>query len=1333
MFRHLKIKEEEEIILTNIITEEVFSIHFETILIHDGSRKTLFSIGDFEVITENKKIIVKIDEKEFPSNEIKDLYNSRWKSIVLNFEGTNLEVFLNGELISISFPEDGLILNGDLVLSFGTYDSFAIYDKDLLPEEVYRYFSPKHYMDNIPYYLNNEFYGYFPIEGVDLNVIYNDLENKVKVFYDERLIGVYDTGTLLKDVENFHEDFPRFVYLENSDETIVIETSEFEMTEDVFIFSVNPLILEIETTTPNQEFKLYHNSNYSYNYLVSWGDGVEEQRVDSGEYAAFTFETPGKHEVQIFEDFPALFQNDDPDNAKMITSIKKWGSAEIKDLYKSFQSATNLEYVHDDINLNLSETFSLVSSFENISADKEELEIKFLKEINITNINDFSNVFKNANLKDIDISTWDFANANDFSYFLEGVDLSKVSGIEKIFFTNTEIWKYTFKDATIPNNLKNNFMLMDSKNITNMNGMFYNASLPTTFDLRGWNVKNINTEPQDFGDFSNLNHYPPLWGTEGRSIATIIEIEIPNNNYTFNYEILEGNVNIDWGDGDYDQNLNDDGNHVYSEMGTYNIKIISDTDMNINLIPKQIKRSIKQWGNNKWKDLSGVLSYTDLSDYTAIDTPIIAEGVEEAIGWFEGTIINESFGSAIKLWDFSGIKNINKLFKNATLPNGFNFNIELNIENMDEVFYGTEWNSYFNISNWNLEGLESMNDSFSEMKSLFGGELSNLVLEDLPFSGLFSGSELKDFIFSNWEIKGDLSDFFKDAKIEKTEFKNWEIKAGSTGDLFTESTLLDIGFENFKVLNNIHFFNNSSLEDIKIDNWNLVEEDEEGLNYFNSSDLINIELTNWNFINGNFIIDDLFKGLTIEGNLDLTTWDISGVTSFKEIFMDTEIFGDLLIENWDVSNVENFNRIFKNLEINNELSLSSWVVTSALSFEETFFNFKVGDISEWDVSNTENMKGMFKESSGVFFSLEGWNVSNVKYFEEMFMNTFINENINIKKWNTSNGEEFDRMFMGTDLPIPFDLSEWSTVKVFQEPNDFGDFSHSLQLHPSWGTGGLDAGFIFKVETTEPNQEFHIPASGCKYTVFWGDGKSSYDVEGKIIYSFSNPGEYSIRINTSHLGLNINQGPTGNTPELIKEIEQWGSIKWASLEGMFRRTNVNISAIDTPDLTETISIRSIFQDATIPSLYLGEWDLSNVKIFTSAFRSVTSSIPTSISGWDLPAAEDMYGMFLGSDLTNVDLNNWNVSAVKTMSNMFRKALLPEGFNISDWNVSNVLNMNDMFRETNLPEYFDLSGWNVVNIISKPTNFGDFSGENQIPPSWGDFSGEEQTPPKGIGRG
>merc|ERR1712160_132841 len=122
-------------------------------------------------------------------------------------------------------------------------------------------------------------------------------------------------------------------------------------------------------------------------------------------------------------------------------------------------------------------------------------------------------------------------------------------------------------------------------------------------------------------------------------------------------------------------------------------------------------------------------------------------------------------------------------------------------------------------------------------------------------------------------------------------------------------------------------------------------------------------------------MDQFLDGSNI--NADLSSWDVSSVTSMQAMFKEASVFnGD--ISNWDVSSVNTMWATFHQAHAFNN-DISGWDVSSVTNMRDTFrstlaFN---SDICSCDVSSVTMMDGMFSFASIFNNDISSWDVSSV--------------------------------------------------------------------------------------------------------------------------------------------------------------------------------------------------------------------------------------------------------------------------------------------------------------------------------------------------------------------
>lgn len=251
-------------------------------------------------------------------------------------------------------------------------------------------------------------------------------------------------------------------------------------------------------------------------------------------------------------------------------------------------------------------------------------------------------------------------------------------------------------------------------------------------------------------------------------------------------------------------------------------------------------------------------------------------------------------------------------------------------------------------------------------------------------------------------------------------------------------------------------------------------------------------------------------------------------------------------------------------------------------------------------------------------------------------------------------------------------------------------------------------FITKWETTTNNESITIPTTNGEtydYAVDWGDGTVESGFTGDAVHTYATAGEYEVRISGTFPRIEFDTNFDPNRLK-IKEVTQWGSNPWTSMENaFFGCENLDVTAADIPDLSNVTNMRSMFFYCInlqgTPEF--NDWDVSNV---TNMYETFLAALVfnQNISSWNVSSVADMTGMFYAAHAFNQDIGNWDVSSVSSMKEMFREALAFNQ-NLGNWDISSLSNAASMLNDAPLSiENYDntLIGWATLG-----------TGENQIP--------------------
>ena len=204
----------------------------------------------------------------------------------------------------------------------------------------------------------------------------------------------------------------------------------------------------------------------------------------------------------------------------------------------------------------------------------------------------------------------------------------------------------------------------------------------------------------------------------------------------------------------------------------------------------------------------------------------------------------------------------------------------------------------------------------------------------------------------------------------------------------------------------------------------------------------------------------------------------------------------------------------------------------------------------------------------------------------------------------------------------------------------------------WDTTKTSAGSSNSSQVTLP----YSNSASYTGTINWGDGNVSANTFANRTHTYSSPGVYTITI----VGTVVGFAPFNNGGDKLKliEITQWGNFE---LQGQFLQgywfsgcQNLKLSAVtDTLILGSTNVLTAMFIGCTSLTTInnSNNWDVSSVQFMANMFNNCTSFNDPGLVSWDVSNVTNMDGMFFLNTLFNQDLSGWCVTLIPSLPTSF----------------------------------------------------------------------------------
>ena len=182
------------------------------------------------------------------------------------------------------------------------------------------------------------------------------------------------------------------------------------------------------------------------------------------------------------------------------------------------------------------------------------------------------------------------------------------------------------------------------------------------------------------------------------------------------------------------------------------------------------------------------------------------------------------------------------------------------------------------------------------------------------------------------------------------------------------------------------------------------------------------------------------------------------------------------------------------------------------------------------------------------------------------------------------------------------------------------------------------------------EELRIPINGDGYKLIIkkaSDGSvlvTENDCNGTYRYTPTEDGELLVEAGPEGVRFIRMQeyGQELGSAEALLCVEQFGTVKWESMENAFRGcTNLQFSAgIDTPDLSKATDMSGMFAGCTAFNQPLDNWDVSKVTDMSFMFVNCTS-FNQPLNNWDVSKVTNMNSMFSHCTSFNQELGMWKL--------------------------------------------------------------------------------------------
>ncbi|WP_125713717.1 BspA family leucine-rich repeat surface protein [Companilactobacillus kedongensis] len=442
----------------------------------------------------------------------------------------------------------------------------------------------------------------------------------------------------------------------------------------------------------------------------------------------------------------------------------------------------------------------------------------------------------------------------------------------------------------------------------------------------------------------------------------------------------------------------------------------------------------------------------------------------------------------------------------------------------------------------------------------------------------------------------------------------------------------------------------------------------------------------------------LFSYFSNVVSIDVSNLNTSNVTNFSDFF-----FYDLKLQN--ITGIENFDT--------SKATDMRYMFASISSLKSEL------DVSHFDTSNVTLMNYMFNGCKANIIGLSSFNTSKVTAMNYMLNGTNISDFTDIGNFDMSNVTTVANMLSGMTKLTSVDISKWNKSKI---TNISGLFSGDSSLTDINGLADWDVSNVTDMSSlfyntrltdlsdidnwnTENVTNMSMIFSNCIKL----NGLNLINWNTSKVTDMSSMFSGDSNLNDDNLS-GIENFDTKNVTNMaymfngtgfkILDLSNFQTDKVTDIRQMFYNTKSLIRVIGkfkTPSLTMMSFLFSSSSISDLSRLNLSDWDTSKVTTMSNIFSNTSLTDLSAISGWDTGSVTDFSSAFSQmKSLTTLDISKWNTESATNMRGMFSGDNRLTELDVSNFKTDKVTDISSMFNGDNQLSNIDVSKWNTENV-------------------------------------